>query len=507
MHPRRRQSLWPLPLLLLGVAACTSHSKLPPGLGAYRVSFSGSPDLGTELKPLPFSASTPTSLSVDIDALTYQNGAWVTDESHDGYAVVTVQPNGKLAEDPQVVFLSRGRARAVKVGITMAAGPVRLVVVDPGYNPAQNPALAACNANGLDDDGDGIVDYPKDRGCYAAGDDSEEGGTASTGASPVISFANPRLADIQTPGKVQDKSALEGVRASVDQGFMLVTRVATDGLYVTDFDGVSWDEGLGDWKLAIDKLYYRSVFAFNYSAPRNVLEGDCLVQLDGTVMEFYNYTELSMPTWKKGDLAFCAAVAQRTGLLSCNPQDTDPAKISACRLKVESLANTPVDITTLLVDLPGGGGQVSVWDPNGVQTERFEGALVQIENVEMFTELRRCDRNGNGVVDFTVKEEADCSNDCGDDPGCVIGETYDRYHQWTVHFVDGTPGMGITREVTVSSIGTIPKFDPIEAYNANKGRAPKKLGKLVGTLRDLSFGRPRWTIETRQPSDCPDCQN
>jgi hypothetical protein len=124
--------------------------------------------------------------------------------------------------------------------------------------------------------------------------------------------------------------------------------------------------------------------------------------------------------------------------------------------------------------------------------------------VDRFPEVRTGDTNGNGVVDFSVAEEATCSNDCGDDPGCIIAETYNRYQQWTVHFQDGT---NKTREVTVVSQGAVPKFNPMAAYAAYQGKTPKRLSRIVGTMRHLSFGRPPWTLELRRPSDCPDCTN
>jgi hypothetical protein len=505
-------------LLAAAVASCTNRPMVELGTGAFRVSFAGNPELGSEQKPIPFSAEQSREFLVDIDALAYRDGAWVVDEGFNGNVVVSVRPTGKLHEEPLSVRLVGGRARGVKVGILMAYGPVRLVVTDSGYVPAVDLKNAACNnsvdenQDGFidrfsDDDGDGFVDFLDDRGCYSPGDDSEEGGSGGAGVSPLITFANPRIADIQTPGKAGDRSALEKLRVTVDQGFLLISRVSTDGLYLTDYDGARWDPAARLWQVDVNKMHYRSIFAFNFSTPINIQEGDCLVQIDGTVQEFYNYTELGMPTWKKGDYPFCATLAQQAGMTSvCNPKDTDEAKISACRQELEALSNTPFDLTKLKVDLPSGVS-VSVWSrEGGLQAERFESALVQLSDVEMFTEVRTCDRNGNGVVDFGVKEEADCSNDCGDDPGCIIAETYNRYQQWSVHFQDGGDPPE-TREVTVVSQGAIPKFNPMAAYQAYRGGTPKKLGRIVGTMRHLSFGRPPWTLELRRPSDCPDCAN
>jgi hypothetical protein len=489
-------------LTLVALGGCTNHPTRPSELGAFQVRFVGNPNLGTAEKPLPFTANDPSKFTVDIDALTYVDGAWVVDDSWNGWAQIAVRPVGKLDGDPQVVQLRGGRARNVPVDIRMARGPVRLVITDPGYVPASDPSNAACN-NAVDTDLDGFVGYPDDRGCFNSLDDDEVGGTASTGATPPIYFANPRIYDVVHPGvNMGDDSQMKGQRATVDRGVMLVTRVSTDGLFVTDFDGARWASNA--WSLAVKDMVFRSVFSYNYSAPRNINEGDCLVQLDGTVQPFYGFTELSMPTWKKGDDAFCLGIAYNMGMTACTPNASSKT-VQDCRINLGDLANTPFDLTTNLVDLPNGT-QGSIWDSGGESfnsAKRFEAALVQISNADMFTELRVCDRNGNGAVDFSIAEEGDCSDACGDDPLCVVAETFNRYHQWKIHFTDGK---GKVQAITVVSQGSIPEFDPIAAYNSYKGKTPKHLGKVVGTMRYLSFGRPPWTLEPRRPSDCPDCK-
>lgn len=513
MHLRAALVAWSVALSM--TAACTNHPSLPREIGAYRVTFVGNPDLGSAEKPIPFSTTAQTDFVVDIQALTYVDKAWVVDTSYSGIALISVQPTGSLDGDPQVVELKAGVAQGVKVRLHMARGPVRLVVTDPGLVLDPTATEIPCDLqNPKDKDKDGFAGYGDDRGCFATNDNSEAGGTASTGTSPTITFANPRLSDLETPGpKTGDQSAMANMRATVDQGFMVITRISNDGFFLTDFDGVHWDAASSDWTLEIGNMYFRSSYAYNFSTPRNLAEGDCLVQLDGTVQPYYGFTELSRPTWKKGDDAFCLGLVRAAGLQSCDPAETDTNKINDCRDKLDRLANTPFPLTTLIVDLPDGR-KVSVWDSpsnsGGTSPEsfpaakRFESALVEVTDVDMFTDYQRCDRNGNGIVDFSITEEGNCSDNCGAAPGCVVAETYEKYHQWAVNFLDG---QGQRRKVTIVSQGGIPKFDPLVSWESHKGGTPQHLARVVGTMRYLQFGRPRWTIEPRRPTDCPDCKN
>ncbi len=488
-------------LILIAMVGCVDEPGLVEQVGAFSITFVGGPELGTDEQPLEFSAQEDLTFMIDVEALRNDRPELLY-TTYNGSAVLTVQPTGKTVKLPHDINFVEGRAQNVEVKISGAYGIVRLVVTDKGYVKAENAGEAVCN-DGLDDDFDGYVDTPIDRGCYYANDQTEDGGSGATGASEPIFFASPRMADIQRPGKDGDKSALLGSRVKVDEGFMLITRVSTDGLYITDFDGARWDDTVDQFVMTAEEASYRSIFAFNFSTPLNMHEGDCLVQLDGTVEEFFGYTELGKPTWKKGDYEFCAAKARSAGLSGCPvtaQEDLELAK--ACRLAMEARANEPVDVTLLMIK-GEGGTEHSAWDKNYLAPERFESALVQLSNVRMFTELRACDLNGDGVVDFGSKEEKDCSNDCGDDKQCIVAETYHQYKQWTVHFADGA---GVEREVSVVSQGAMKDFDPLQA-SAEGGAEGKLLSKVVGTMRNLSFGRPQWILEPRRQADCPDCKN
>lgn len=522
--------------MLLAGAGCSESPALPDEVQNFKISFVGQPNLGTPDQPIPFSTNRnePDLFVVDIEAM--QDGQ--VDTSYNGWVVISVRPEvvscGEvMAPDPPAVKLENGVARDAEIRLSKAYCTVRLVATDEGYVRPADMANAACN-NGIDDDRDGYIDYPPmggDFGCFLPSDDSETGGTGAAGASPPIHFRCPLIRDIQTPvfGVTGEESPLKGCRAMVNRGWMLVTRVGVDGLYVTDYEGVNWDATSQNWSFAPDELSYDSMFVYNYSTPLNLQAGDCLTQLDGTVEEFYGYSEEGKPTWKKGDFGFCGVKANMAGLDICPAKETadvscesgqacpadfrcesgqcraDPEspKGKQCRQLIEQLVNSPVDITTLVIS--DQGVDRSVWDQTYLMTERFEAGLVKLSNVKMFTEARHCDADHDNAIDFSIDEEKQCSNSCGDDKQCMVWETYNRYNQWSVHFEDG---MGIEREVSIVTAGSIQDFDPLAASEAaNATGQPRVIKEIIGTLRHLVFGRPPWIIETRWPADCPTCTN
>jgi len=84
----------------------------------------------------------------------------------------------------------------------------------------------ACN-NNLDDDGDGLIDYPGDKGCSSLDDESE----VDSGAA-FIPPAKPRIQNISIKFE-GDSLSLKGLPANIVQ-----MAVSTS----PDFEGVSWED-------------------------------------------------------------------------------------------------------------------------------------------------------------------------------------------------------------------------------------------------------------------------
>ena len=398
------------------------------------------------------------------------------------------------------------------------------MVSDLGYLPAKDLSKAKC-LNGKDDDGDGFIDS-KDRGCLVGGDDSEEGGSGASGASPPIYYANPRLYDIQRPisgESVGDESVFAGKRVTVDRGWLLVTNLSADGLYVTDYEGAKWDATTKGWQIKAQDLSYDHMFAFNFNVPLNLQVGDCLVELDGKVEEFYGYTEMGFPNWKKGDSKFCFAKARAAGLTTC-PTDGDSSSAAGkeCRKQIERLVSTPVDLSKAIEFTdPTTGLTEQVWPfKDKLFTERWEAGLVQVSNVTLFSKAKKCDWNGNGSIDFNDPNdpegiEKNCANGCGDDKACVVHESYKQYNQWSENFSKTFQAVTYSQEVSVISAGSIPSWNPISGCDftaSGDGKSCTRtkavtLSKVIGTLRTFQFGRPPWILQVRSPADCPDCVN
>ena len=64
----------------------------------------------------------------------------------------------------------------------------------------------------------------------------------------------------------------------------MVTRVASDGFYVTD--------------LADQNIGYNAIFAYNFSTPADMRVCDTLTYLAGTANDFFGFTELSFPSYQ-----------------------------------------------------------------------------------------------------------------------------------------------------------------------------------------------------------------
>ena len=520
----RPQLIYATLLAVVTWGGCGESPIFDPAVGAFKVTLTkgSATSPGTAESPRAFSASAE-SFTLDIEALRHDVVGQVLDPTYNGNVILKVVPTGKLSQDPFVVEVKNGKATGVKVGVRLAYGTVRLVAEDLGYTPAKVLADAAC-LNGKDDDGDGFID-DKDKGCLVGGDDSEEGGNGATGASAPIYYANPKLYDIQRPipgESLGDESVLDGQRVTVDRGWMLITNLSSDGLYVTDYEGAKWDATKNAWQISPQDLSYDHMFAFNFNVPLNLQVGDCLVELSGKVEEFYGYTEMGFPNWKKGDNKFCFAKARAAGLTTC-PSDGDSSSTAgkACRAAIESLASTPVDISVPMDYTDSSGKTTKVFPfKDALFTERFEAGLVQVSNVTLFATAKKCDRNGNGAIDFNdpndpTGQEKNCANGCGDDETCIVHEQYKEYNQWSVNFSTTLDSVTYKQEVSAISAGSIPGWNAMtgcdftgstDGLSCTRAKT-KTLGKVLGTLRSFKYGRPPWILQTRSPADCPDCDN
>ena len=142
--------------------------------------------------PLPIQVFQPTTFTIDVTA---QLPDGSTDTSFNGYVNILSQPGTVSNLDVLNVQLQNGvyqnlqscrssppSARRTSGRTTSATTPA-----EPNRNPPPQ-----C-ADGIDNNNNGLVDYPADPGCYAPVDDTEDLGTYASGASQTLYFDLPRI--------------------------------------------------------------------------------------------------------------------------------------------------------------------------------------------------------------------------------------------------------------------------------------------------------------------------
>ncbi len=358
---------------------------------------------------------------------------WVRLSSRPGTAFVT-SGTGVFGND---VYVSNGVATGIGLTVVNGFGQTRIWAEDVGYEVAPPGAVPAC-ADGADNDGDGDRDYPGDSGCLDASDNSEAGGSAATGVSDPIYIDYPTLAELQ--GRTKE-SPFVGESVTVTHGDMVVTRITSDGMYLTDI---------------ADPGTFNHLFLFNFNTPEGVRVCDRVTSVTGIVSEFYGFTELGFPSWN----------------LDWWHSDRGPCPVPEPHvLTAEELVNAGT-------------------------AEGFEAALVRVTDVTVGDNVVNCDHNGDGTVDFknyntgVCSSECECRAACEADPLCTEMVQYHDYFQWAVR-VGGPTGA----KLWVVSRDNIPDFDPFAEGHS------KTIASITGTLRNMSFLRPQWILEPRCPAD------
>lgn len=461
-------------LVALSAPACVAKGHAPQGVQTFDVSVELLDDGGQPV-PLPDPAhpialaigdggAQPTRrLLVDVVA---KNASGEVDETFEGYVRLSVHPGtvvsvtGDRAEGRNVL-LHAGEAKGQEVSVVGTYGATRVWAEDLGYVPAAPSKPPACS-NGLDDDGDGIVDFPGDPGCAFANDDTEEGGTYAAGVSPTIWYALPTVADVQGHGAQTPYEEEQVEIATAAPAQVVVTRVAQDGFYVTDVAALA--SGVG----------YSHLYAFNFSTPPGVRVCDRVTYLAGTMSEFFGFTELGFPTW------------------DVHPWDFRPTEQGG---DGPCLVPEPTEITEGLA-------------ANAGLMEQLESGLVRVKNVTLMKnfgpglvtdgksfgpEASNCDLNGDGKIDFTDPNapEAVCANACTPNTDCSEWSAYLSRGNFSVH-------LGAAGAIQLNT-GTVAGFDP----PSHRGTP---LLAVSGTLRNFSGGSLNWTVETRCSDDLVRCE-
>jgi len=489
-----------IPVLVVAQGACDSS-----GFGAARggrrltIELIGQDDInvvGTRLDPRPLAIDVPQPFRIIVRAVD-QNGN--VDPTFSGYVRISSKPGAiERIEAPDAdgrnLKLTSGESAETEVRVTNAYGPTYILADDLGYAPTD--ALAepppAC-ANGIDDDGDGRIDFPADEGCAFANDDTETGGSYAQGASAPIYYRLPRVADARglTCTDPADPSTCSGSgktpyqkeQLQVDTGYhekvdddgnvffdfdfdLVVTRISSDGFYVTDIKD--------------PRGAFNSVFSFNFNAPPRMRVCDRLKTFAGTATEFFGLTQISYPTWTLEEWD-----PRERPCLVPEPRVLQSAEI--CPLTNTGACGTPALLPlsgSLVRALSTGDKIVKVTPLFGPGDMKEQGGVFVPE-----ADATNCDLNRDGSIDFTPgTAEQRCSDACTSNPECTEYSNFAARSTFRLTIADETGIAAIQADATASA-----EFNPLEL----KGQ---QLKAFSGTLHFFSGGS-QYTIEARCKDD------
>lgn len=449
---------------------------------------------GTRDTPLSLAVETPVIFKVRIRALRADGSP---DTAFTGYVRLgskpgAILPLGQPGTTGRNVLLTEGASADLDVPLVNAFGRTFIVADDLGYIPGDpfSTPPPAC-ANGVDDDGDGNIDFPADEGCAFADDDAEQGGSYAEGVSPPIWFGLPRVADVRglTCQQVGADLACSSTGASpypkepvqVETGFVdglvqrgnvrvITTALASNGFYVQD---------VTDPRAATPQdpvAGFTGLFAFNFNTPARMRVCDRIRSLRGTAGEFFGFTQLSYPTWtlQEWDPRFTRCEVP-------DPTVLTPG-VANDRAKLLRLSGSLVRAET------AGGLTVSVTKKLG------PGKPPEINGGFAFgPDATNCDFDDNGKIVFAPdSKEGLCSQACTADAECTEYSNFRDRGTFRLTIADSGNQLGAVQADASQSAA----FDVL----AKKGLPLRSFG---GILTYFSGGS-QFTIEARCSDDIVD---
>jgi hypothetical protein len=462
----------------------------------------------------------------------------------------------------------------IVIEVTNVFGPVVVWVQD---GPPQMPYVDPSAGTG-DDEASGAA-YPFAPPPEAL-DDPEAAPyrTYAAGASKAIYFDMPNVIEMQrmeeyTSATAQQASACASgitnctvnnrtsaflsnfltIEAMKPHECLIVTAVTNAGFYVTDLSAHVADLG-GDTSMRLQmEPYLRSLghfghlFVYNFSYPDDLLPGDCLKSVTGTVQEFSGNTQITFPSWVKNE----RYLTDKSLIPDPIVMEFDPAKISSQPYNApEDLRSNGYRFCMAYVDRATRNGCVGTENmpcpTTGIldnlhlefahcahnwrnfDAESLESALIKFTNVKPSNEFKNCDSNGNGVIGFfnysgfqndvftgdykwscspedIVEDNSDCQCylECavGYDPEdperrdriCTEVNAFDVFGQWIVAVEDT-----LNTRINVQTGTALPQLDP-RIFDGNA--YPECRLNFTGILTQTQAARPRWIVMARDSDD------
>jgi hypothetical protein len=476
--------------LALALLACSQSNTLPQQITNNRilVTFATGNTLGTAANPQPINFNPSNAYTINLQMVDGAGNPVTFDTQAPPFVRITTKPGTVYtvnagADGRNVQLDKNGAATNVAVTIVAAFGQTRIWAQDIGYVPVadltrQPPPQCA---DGIDNDGDGLVDSA-DPGCFAPNDDDETNGTGATGVSDVIYYARPRIADVRgatTTGGTGTPFPYEQV--DIDTGYdittnsykwdTIVTGLASDGFFATDLQNGTADPQAG--------LQYGSVFAYTFSAPTKIGVCDHLTLLEATSSDFFGYTELNFPTWsvEYWDPSHACLVPPATVLL---PPDWNNASLmfknesGLVRVQTDATKNIAIHIGAHMG--PARPTAATTFKPDQDSTGAWR---------------TNCDLNGDGKVSYSDTNEAGCANACQADLECTEFSSFLSQGGFTIVVQDTVTAANVAKAQGQATAAT--SFDPV----VNAG---KQITSFTGMLRYFSGGN-QFTIQARCDDD------
>jgi hypothetical protein len=490
-----------MPLIAAAIAAavvpaCNSDSERI-GEGKKLVVTVTKGDVGTAADPLAVSVGVSTPFDIHIEAHLPDG---TVDTSFNGYVNVEVQPGTITDLGKRNVQLQSGQVDIAQLPVSGAFGEAHVWAQDIGYepeSPAANPPPQC--SDGIDNNNNGLIDYPADPGCYAPVDNSEDLGEYASGVSETLYFQLPRIALVRgynpaangngnaTSFPQQQISVDTGWRGDQNYAFStVVIGLTAAGFYVQDLQNDLGSSAPG----------YGGLYAYNFSTPSFMRVCDRVQILSGTSSDFYGFTELNYPTWQ---------------IEYWNPAARPCMVPEPTNLSVDDLLNNnrlwQTEATLVRVQT-AGTRTVHV-------AKHFGPGDVQVDNARCLTgetppcyvpdaTHSNCDFNHTGKIDFNDPAESACADACAGscsaspfDPECSEYSQYASQNDFEL-VVDDPNSMGGSARVQVNGAAAN-GYDPL----AVRGQSVRAFTGLVAYFS----GGCQFTLNARCSQDIIQPQN
>lgn len=340
------------------------------------------------------------------------------------------------------------------------------------------------------------------------------------GVSEPIWFTEPSLQDLQFDPDVMsldctDRRACDNTASPLIGNFVgtrpsryLVTGITNDGFFATD---------LGNATAPAIEPYpgrFNAIFLYNFSYPQDLMVGDVVTRLYGTVQEFTGHTQLVFPQWEKEPWSVtreepleraCTEDADCPVNFTCPDASSGPRR---CRLTAR-----PIDGDLCAIGMVSENAYQSAnlcgESASNIHLESLESGWVELPLAYMPTRFRNCDLDGDGDVPNRVPDgeggvfcnaECQCKVECSEEDGCSELSALLTYGQYAVT-IDGPRKMKINVVTRDSTPEVVPfAVDPEDPDGRRLLHGNVKI-RVRGNLRQTLPARPRWMILSTEPGE------